>query len=132
MSEPLPMVTATDPAAIATVLETAERTLASTGWMQGDLYDRGQEGGGTPPAECRMCLIGAANTAAGGQPRLGDMQALDLADAALRAVAAHLGLSPGSPGKGLVAWNDQQGRTVDEVRQALLGAAEKMRAGVVA
>lgn len=111
----------------AAVLDKADTILGANGWLQGDLYDRQQQSGGTPPAACRMCLIGATNTAAGGEPRLGDMGALDLADAALRVVADQLGLSPG---RELAVWNDQRGRTVDEVRQALRDTAAGLRAGV--
>jgi hypothetical protein len=109
------------PTDVAAVLDGAAAHIDTVGWHQGRMYDSGQADAGTPVEQCRVCAIGAVYAAIHGVPRAGvEGPALTLAIAAENALEGHLDGS-------VVAWNDEQGRTKDDVTTALRATAASLR-----
>jgi hypothetical protein len=102
----------------ADVLLAAARVIRDRGWYQGGFVDP------TRPDDGPVCLDGALFVAAGG--------ACDAFDAAVWAAArSALRLSAGLTGDGaLQRWNDQPGRTADQVILALEIAALELELGM--
>ena len=116
-------------ATIADVLNEAARIIRRNGWHQGFYYDRSQNAYGTRFDQCRVCARGAINLA------VAPPDSEDLRRQAIYAVAAvERWLDTNRPQDdtySLAAWNDEAGRTVDEVLAALEYAAraERTKAG---
>jgi hypothetical protein len=117
----------------ADLLHGAARYLSLYGWVQGDFFDLLAEAN-FPPA----CSLGAINIAAHGRPILSSDSAADdeLTDNAIRAMRVLAGhLCPdyadnvdvfaytASALDIVSGWNDEEGRTLDEVIETLTDAA---------
>lgn len=110
------MSTVTD-LSVVDVLDRADQALATHGWGQHSFVtDDG-----------RMCLDGALRYAIAGTPEV-TLAHLLLTDEYSVLLAARLRLAqviaPDDDGFVTVGWNDEPGRTVDEVRAALRAARE--------
>lgn len=112
------------PTAIADVLDKAADIIDRNGWHQGDLYDGHQADVGVPVSECRVCAIGAINTAISGQATA-DLAGYDLLLAGLAETCIDEVLDQGW--WTVPEWNDAAGRTQDDVTTALRNAAARMR-----
>jgi hypothetical protein len=109
------------PAAQADVLDKAADHLDAHGWFQGSMYDSKQLVEGTPLGECRTDILGALKAAVLGEPRwAGSVDDLAVVDLALVALHQRLGMDA-------VAWNDVDGRTVEEVIAAMRETAASLR-----
>ena len=107
----------------AEVLRDAKGVLERNGWLQGHYFDDRQFRAGTPAEACRVCLYGALNLAAGNGPH----RPLEAAHPVMLAVYAVIDASGDWDGVG--GWNDEPGRTVDEVLALLDEAIERAEAG---
>jgi hypothetical protein len=108
----------TDPTAVQ-VLRRAKALLVANGWLQRGHYDARQHRAGMPVANCRLCIRGAVNVAAGSaDPVLG----CDASHAAHAAVSRTL-LAAGFKG-GTIRFNDAPGRTLADVFALLDRAIE--------
>lgn len=116
------MTTFPTPAAQADVLDKAADRLAELGWIQGSMYDSKQHHvEKVPLAECRADIRGSLKAAVLGEPRFGgDVDDLAVVDLALAAVEQRLGWDA-------VAWNDVEGRTVEQVIAAMRETAASLR-----
>jgi hypothetical protein len=109
-----------DPLAqIRSHLRHAARIIRRNGLHQGHFYDYDQRDNGTPEDECRVCALGAVNTAVAGSP------SSRLSRDDVRAVVNHLNAYAATVlGEVTVPeWNDQDGRTVEQVALLLRRAA---------
>jgi hypothetical protein len=107
-------------AQVGAILRHAARILRRNGLHQGSYYDPDQHRYGTVPAEeCRMCALGAVNTAVTGSP------SVSLAREDLRVVMRHLNayMATVHDETTVPEWNDQPGRPVVQVALLLLRAA---------
>lgn len=115
------MTTFPTPAAQADVLDKAADHLAEWGWIQGAMYDGKQLAAGALLAECRTDIYGALKAVVLGEPRFGgDADDLAVVDFALVALHEHLGWNA-------FAFNDADGRTVEEVIAAMRETAASLR-----
>lgn len=109
---------------IASVLDKAANIIDRNGWTQGDLYDMAQ-GEDMAAQDCRVCAIGAINTASYGHPmypvRASQLSAK--AEHAVDLVRDHLRLGSMK----LAVWNDDFDRTADEVTTAFRETAAELR-----
>lgn len=110
----------------AETLREAADVIRRNGWIQGDYFDRDQLDGGRISKDCSVCLHGAINLAAGGDPEN------DYHHNAVKATNTLVewlwtALDPAIYAS-LSAWNDAPGRTAEQVIAALEAAA----AGVAA
>jgi hypothetical protein len=110
------------PATQADVLDKAADRLAELGWIQGSMYDSKQHHvEKVPLAECRTDIYGALKAVVLGEPRFGgDADDLAVVDFALVALHEHLGWNA-------FAFNDADGRTVEEVIAAMRETAASLR-----
>jgi hypothetical protein len=105
----------------ADVLDKAAEHLLEVGLHKGYLYDEKQAVDGLALNCCRVDAVGAILAAAYGLPRYPTADPVaNLADVALAALAEKVGAPP-------VAWNDAAERTLDDVFDALTGAASRLR-----
>jgi hypothetical protein len=121
----------------AALLRGAGLYLQRHGWIQGEIFGDGGTTDAFPPA----CAIGAVNVSAHGQPILSSADGSDddLTDAAIRAMrvfaasldpeysacsAEHPHICDRSAIDIIGDWNDEDGRTLDEVVEALTEAAD--------
>ncbi len=95
------------------VLRKAADEIRRRGWYQGAYGDKLSQ-----PNTCRVCAIGALNVAAGADPD--GYVFVDTPEAI--AATPFLELATGEPH--VAAWNDVEGRTVEEVLDAFTRAAE--------
>jgi hypothetical protein len=110
-----------DTAAQADVLDKAADRLAEWGWIQGAMYDGKQLAAGALLAECRTDIYGALKAVALGEPRFGgDADDLAVVDHVLVAIHQRLGWNA-------FAFNDAEGRTVEEVIAAMRETAVSLR-----
>lgn len=108
----------------ADVLDKAAEHVLEVGLHQGYLYDERQAEEGIALSRCRVDAVGAILAAAYGKPRYPAAEpAVNLTDVALAALTEKVGATP-------VAWNDAAERTLDEVFDALTGAAARLRESV--
>jgi hypothetical protein len=103
------------------ILTKAAEVIETRGWHQGDFVPPN-----TDPETAPVCVMAAINVAAGMRPngyRSGAMPAddVDALYAARRALGARVA-------DDIVAWNDQEGRTRDEVTTALRECAANLKA----
>lgn len=117
----------TDLIAIADVLDKAAAVIDRNGWTQGDLYDMAQ-GEDRPAQDCRVCAIGAINTAVYGDPMypVRSSQLSTPGEHAVDLMRDHLRLGSMK----LAVWNDTPGRTADEVTRAMRETAAGLRKAV--
>jgi hypothetical protein len=106
---------------IADLIERGAIVLKDKGWCQGDLWKGGVDL--QPYSGGAVCAIGALIVGAGGGAPDGE-EHLGVT-IAYRTVEEHLELAPGIT---LLDWNDQPGRTLDEVVTAFLDTARELRA----
>lgn len=106
----------------ADVLDRAADIIERNGWWRKSYYDFGAVGS-KPKCELACCARGAINLAANGRTpdRLSN-----LGEDALHALERYLGISGEHPDS-VADWNDEPGRTVEEVIAALRGAAKAER-----
>lgn len=105
--------------ATAEILRGAKAVLLANGWHQGGFYDREQHlDKGVPREACRVCLWGAVNVAAMGNPASKD----DVPWAVILFLDKVLG-------ERTEGWSDTPGRTVDEVLALLDRAIDIAEAG---
>lgn len=116
--QPIPSV-----ADIASVLDKAANHIDLFGWTQNALYDEAQAMG-TPLKRCRVCAMGAINSAVYGGPQY-PVRERDLNPAGEMAVE-HLRMYLGI-NVSVAQWNDQKLRTQDEVTAAMRSAAAELR-----
>lgn len=109
----------------ADVLQGAADILRRNGWHQGDYFDRDQLDGGRGPDDCAVCLHGAINLAAAGNPE-NDYHHNSVKATNTLVDWLWTSLDPDIYAS-LSAWNDADGRTADEVIAALEGAAAAER-----
>ncbi|MFF5615427.1 hypothetical protein ACFY7B_21145 [Streptomyces albidoflavus] len=106
---------------VADLLERAADHIDRVGWAQGDWYE---ETPGLQPKDCPACADGALAVAAYGRPRgAGAHRTPDqvaLYAAAMTALSRHIG-------DGLIAWNDDEARTKEQVVGAMRSAAAEQR-----
>lgn len=100
------------------VLRTAQTVLGVNGWHQGGFYNRAAE---LPPASSPVDLYGALALAAGADAPMswggpGSDDAMGLLRAVLYARGEWVGLAE---------WNDEPGRTVEDVLSLLDAAVER-------
>ncbi|QCX81169.1 hypothetical protein C9F11_37930 [Streptomyces sp. YIM 121038] len=109
---------------VADALDRAADHIERYGWAQGALYD-GRQAEGAPTSECRVCAIGAINTAVYGSPSYPayDSPHHDLALLAERWLRVYLQLDTVT----LPEWNDALGRTQEQVVQAMRDTAKRLR-----
>lgn len=113
MSRPLPE--------FADILDKAADHIDTVGWHQGRLYDDAY----TPLTACPVCAMGAINTALFGTPkfpldmRRADCETYEVADL----------LRPRIGNAELAEWNDEEGRTQDEVTALMRETAAELRGG---
>ena len=118
---------------LADILDKALTVIEARGWHRGYFFDDEQREEGTPIGECRVCAVGAINTAVCGYPTLACREGenfgeiADLAFAAENAVARHLGAT--NDPRAVARWNDELQRTQDDVAQAIRDTAAELRAG---
>jgi hypothetical protein len=106
---------------IAEVLDEAVAYLDNYGWLQGD-YAQAEK-------ECPVCAVGAINVAAFGTPYPSSSNgSWDVTSEIAETVVEQMQIL----GFDLAAWNDQEGRTKEEVTEALRSTAEKLREQVAA
>jgi hypothetical protein len=106
----------------AEILREAAAVIERNGWCQDDYYDWVQkQAESKPPAECRVCAVGAINLAATGEPR--DVRPDEGVTGALNVLATSLNIHC------IPDWNDAPGRTVTEVLDALHRAAQLAEGG---
>ena len=121
------MSTATEPtpAAIADILDKAAEHIDRVGWIQNGLYDESQWGDDFPLQACRVCAVGAINTAVYGNPRYPILETglQAVAIGAENALKQHLALDNST----IPLWNDAPGREADEVTKALRDTAAALR-----
>lgn len=122
------MSTATEPtsAAIADVLDKAAAHIDAVGWTQQDLYDLEQAvREDVMASKCRVCAIGAINTAVYGGPLypVHETGLQAVAIGAENALKEHLALDNST----IPLWNDAPGREADEVTKALRDTAAGLR-----
>jgi hypothetical protein len=98
---------------LAEVYEEAAEYLEEYGWIKGDM---GQHGG-------PRCLTGAIESVNG----MGSNRELAFIVSALELGACFMPDCDGSCGSPVVAWNDDPGRTADEVINTLHALANKLR-----
>lgn len=115
------------PVEVADVLDKALTVLDRVGWHQGDAYafydEQQEEEEDLAPSECRVCLEGAIHIAVEGQPTPPEMPREEaLAEAAVAALRKQLNV------KDVTLWNDEAGRTFDEVRDVAARTAAHLRA----
>ena len=108
--------------AVADILDKAADVIDRNGHHQGYLYDEAKADDGLLLQACPVDAVGAINTAVFGKPR---WPAEDHAGSPL-AQAATLALEE-TVGKPVPGWNDEPGRTSDEVITALWDTAERLR-----
>jgi len=99
----------------ADVLDEAANIIERNGWTQGDYH---RPDGSKSPRDCPVDTTGALNLALGADTPSHDIRPDSPAEVALM---RYLGIEyvPG--------WNDEEGRTVEEVIAALRGAAAAER-----
>jgi hypothetical protein len=114
--------TALSKTAVADLLDKAADVIDRNGHHQGYLYDETKADDGLLLQACPVDAVGAINTAVFGKPR---WPAEDHAGSPL-AQAATLALEE-TVGKPVPGWNDEPGRTSDEVITALWETAERLR-----
>lgn len=114
--------TALSKTAVADILDKAADVIDRNGHHQGYLYDEAKADDGLLLQACPVDAVGAINTAVFGKPR---WPAEDHAGSPL-AQAAALALEE-TVGKPVPGWNDEPGRTSDEVITALWETAERLR-----
>ncbi|MFE7120839.1 hypothetical protein ACFU99_35965 [Streptomyces sp. NPDC057654] len=124
MTTPTPTPAAVTPREVAAVLEDAARIIKTNGWYQGQYYDFDQAESGTPIRECRVCLVGAINIAADGDPYPSLWDVSDKVVDACAAVRTCL-LTDGEPPV-LADWNDAPDRTATDVVTLLRDTARVM------
>lgn len=107
----------------AQVYRRAASVIGFRGWNQGSYYDAHAYAAGTPIDDCAVCLVGAVNVAVKGAPddSVGAQPFIDFLGEVLEGRVGHPVVS---------FWNDDDGRTVDEVLELLEVAA--LRAEAVA
>lgn len=112
-----------DRAQTVTDLRNAADVIERDGWHQG-AYFQPEDGNGS--GGCRVCASGAINTAVHGfaWPPIFDTSERERADAAWYAASTFAD----GPWGSIVLWNDEPGRTAEEVIAALRGAADKLEA----
>lgn len=100
------------------VMRRAASVIRIRGWYQGGYYDGDRRAAGTPIDECAVCLLGAVNVAVGNEPNdpVGAFRFSSVLNDALRQSTGLAGAS---------AWNDAEGRTVDEVLALLEETARR-------
>lgn len=125
------MTTATHPTTtqLADVLDKAATVIETNGWHRGYLYDDEQADEGTPLNSCRVCAIGAINTAVHGTPRFPTARGKSDTHEIAAAVERWLSLDAG---RELAEWNDDLTRTQDDVVRAFRDTAAELRAGEAA
>lgn len=117
-----------DLTSLADVLDKAAEIIARNGWMQDDFYDFTQsQVWGKEPKDCRVCAYGAIHIALTGMPQPPEEDGPD-PDEAAYALLDFIGVE----GRDLGSWNDQNGRTAEEVVQAMRGTAAHLRKQVAA
>ncbi|MFF2852600.1 hypothetical protein ACFVT5_40865 [Streptomyces sp. NPDC058001] len=116
----------TDSLKIAEILDRAADHIESVGWFQGELYDRYTDPS-RPLAACRVCALGAINVALHGSPQFPVGRTLGGVDA--HEVAEYV--ERGFENTELASWNDESGRTQDDVTAAFRGTAAELRGGAV-
>ena len=106
---------------IADTAEQAAKILKTNGLHQGYLYDEEQAKTGLPLSKCRVDLVGAVNIAVFGKPRwpAEEHAGSPLAQAVVLAVEETVK-------KPVPAWNDETGRTADEVVEVLEATAVRL------
>ncbi|MFJ4808551.1 DUF6197 family protein [Streptomyces longwoodensis] len=112
-------------AKVADALDAAAAHIERVGWFQGDMYDP-EQARIKPLTQCAVCALGAINVALHGSPQFplhdseewGSVDAHDLAD---YVTARRI------EGFDLAAWNDEPGRTQDDVTTALRETAAELR-----
>lgn len=107
------------------ILDDAADVIERNGHHRGAFYDHGQAVAlRVPAAECRVCLIGAINVAAGREPAY----MVDVEDPVVVAVAAQISeyIAPGDDlSEAIADWNDRlvaDGGAVATVLRAAAGA----------
>ncbi|MFZ3592248.1 DUF6197 family protein [Streptomyces sp. BH104] len=114
-------MTALTVAQMADVLDKAVAYLDQYGWLQGDFAQSDKE--------CPACAVGAINAAMFGTPH---PLAIDGTWTETDEVAEVVVEQSGIEGFDLAAWNDIEGRTKEEVTEALRSTAVKLRKLVAA
>ena len=110
--------------AVADALDRAADHIESVGWWQGALYDH-EQAVSKPLSECAVCALGALNVALHGTPlfsmglRSDELTAHDIAEYVERSLG----------GVELAGWNDDPGRTQDDVTTTLRRTANELRGG---
>lgn len=124
--------------AVADILDEAAAVLARNGWYQGDFYQPlrdDSDGTDVPPRDCPVCGLGAIMVAAGMDPDDDDLRKGTPAWDAAAAFAAHLLRLKGSEvitTNYVIAvigedWNDDDGRTAEQVISELKACAATQR-----
>lgn len=115
----------TDSEDIAQLLEDAATHLEDVGLNQFSSIDEDQEEAGTPAEECRVCALGALAFVISGEVNA-DLNATQAGqfNAAEDAARRYLG-------QDLHHYNDEPDRTVEEVADAMRGAAKLLRAAAL-
>lgn len=115
--------TITLPAAeVADAAEKAAEVIEANGLHKGYLYDEDKADEGVKPADCPVDAVGAINVAVFGQP----CWPSDSHTGSLLAQTVALALQE-TVGKPVPGWNDEAGRTDDDVITRLLETAERLR-----
>lgn len=106
---------------LADILDKAADVIDRNGHHQGYLYDESKADGGLLLQACPVDVVGAINVAVFGKPRwpAEEHAGSPLAQAAALALQDTVGP--------VVGWNDEDGRTQDEVITALWETAERLR-----
>lgn len=101
---------------IPQILNKAADLIEERGFAQGTKKENGRPGGVEGPALCAALALHEAGDA------LGDYSRADVFDAR-KVLCAHVGISAEDRLFGVYGWNDEPGRTGEEVVAALRGAA---------
>lgn len=108
------------------ILDKAADVIERNGWVQDEWYEFGRA---EDPRDCPVCAGGGLDVAAGYDP--GEPDDIPALSAAVKAFAAHVdpAFDPAAQGGyGTVAgWNDEPGRTAEEVVRELRAAAASER-----
>src|SRR2546423_6957485 len=114
-----PEQTAADCRAVADVIE-------RNGWHQGSYFYAEP---GKPAGQSRLCALGAINVVTHGVPwsPLWETAARERGAAVVMAITGYIKAS-GRAGETLVDWNDEPGRTAEEVTAAFRACADRIEA----
>ncbi len=106
---------------VPAVLRRAAEVYQRNGAHKGSYYNAQQEREGVPVSECRVCVLGAIDIAAGGAPA----SFPDAGDQPRLVLAGHLGIdtSEAHVDGDVAAWHDARQTTPKQVVEALLAAA---------